>query len=67
MAGDSTWVFALCPLDARRTRLIERWRIAFPVTPRTLLFWGLVEAVDFVMQRAQLRHIKERAERPAST
>jgi hypothetical protein len=63
MAGDSTWVFALQPLDSHRTRLLERWRIAFPIGPLTLFFWGLVEAVDFVMQRAQLRHIKERVER----
>ena len=58
--------FVLHPLDARHTRLIERWRLDFPRTLRMQLFWGLVECVDFVMQRTQLRHIKLLAERAAA-
>ena len=66
LAGDSTWSFVLHPLDAQHTRLIERWRLDFPRTLRMQLFWGLVECVDFVMQRTQLRHIKLLAERAAA-
>jgi hypothetical protein len=29
LAGDSTWASVLHPLDARHTRLIERWRLDF--------------------------------------
>lgn len=62
LAGDSTWVFVLVPVDGGHTRLIERWRLAFPRTLPLLFFWGVVELVDFVMQRTQLRHIKQNVE-----
>jgi hypothetical protein len=63
LAGNSTWAFVLHPLDAQHTRLIERWRLDFPASLRTQLFWGVVECADFVMQRTQLRHIRRLAER----
>ena len=66
LPGDSTWVFVLEPLDENRTRLIERWRLSFPPRPLMVLFWGIVEFADFIMQRAQLQHIKQHAERATS-
>jgi hypothetical protein len=67
--GHCSWAFVLEPLDAHRTRLIERTRLAF--TPRSLLETPLLlvselfVAANALVQRAQLRNIKRRVERQA--
>jgi hypothetical protein len=55
-----TWAFVLEPLDARSTRLHVRARAAFPLRQRLHAAW--VRPVHHLMERAQLRHIKARAE-----
>lgn len=58
----STWLFYLQPQAHGQTRLIVRQRMTFP--PKTMLhvMWGIVEPLNFVMERAMLRGIKRRAE-----
>jgi hypothetical protein len=68
--GHCSWAFVLEPLDAHRTRLIARSRLAF--TPRNLAEAPLLlvsEAfvlANALLQRAQLRNIKRRVEQYAS-
>lgn len=59
--GVATWQWLLHPLDGgSRTRLLARQRLVYP--NRLSLVWHLVEPVGFVMERAMLRGIRERAE-----
>jgi hypothetical protein len=58
----ATWQWSLRPLDAGRTRLVVRQRIACP--PRQRWMWRLVEPVGFVMEHRMLRGLRRRAERP---
>jgi hypothetical protein len=55
-----TWAFALEPLDGRSTRLHVRARAAFPTGGALHAAW--VRAVHSLMEGAQLRGLKARAE-----
>lgn len=57
-----TWAFALRPLPGGGTRLVVRMRVA---GPRSLRLLGPgIRAGHGVMQRAQLRNLARRVERP---
>jgi hypothetical protein len=43
--------FILDKLDENRTMTVERWRLS-PPRPLTVLFWGVAECADFIMQRS---------------
>jgi hypothetical protein len=59
-----SWVFFLEPVDAKTTRLIERFRADWSPSLRNALFNRvLLEPASFVMERKMLLGIKERAER----
>jgi len=55
-----TWSFALERLNASSTRLHVRARAAFPTSGRLHRMW--IGPVHALMERAQLRNLKERAE-----
>lgn len=55
-----TWSFVLEPLDGGTTRLHVRARAAFPASGRVHAEW--IRPVHHLMQAAQLRHLKARAE-----
>lgn len=59
-----TWAFALEPLgaDANKTRLVTRYRAAYPPSPRMSILLPVLAAVHAFMERKQLRTIKQRAE-----
>ncbi len=60
---DSSWSFALAPIDATNTRLVVRFKL--DGEPRRALGWlycALIEIPHFVMERKMLVGIKERAE-----
>jgi hypothetical protein len=59
---EGTWAFALEPLGADRTRLVTRYRAAFPPNARMALMLPLMKAAHFVMERKQLRTIKHHVE-----
>jgi hypothetical protein len=56
-----SWQFVLNPVDTRRTRLIHR------VRGGSMGVWDVLQPAYFVMERAMLLGIKERAERLALT
>ncbi len=58
----STWLFHLDPEYPNGTRLIVRQRLTFPDVVPHHLMWGVVEPMNFVMERATLQGIKARAE-----
>jgi hypothetical protein len=64
---DSTWTWALYPIDQQQTRLVTRVRMRYRWTKPTILFSLLVEFADLVMMRKCLLGIKQRAESPAAT
>jgi hypothetical protein len=64
---DTTWTWALYPVDEQRTRLITRVRMRYRWTKPTILFSLLVEFNDLVMMRKCLLGIKQRAEHLATT
>jgi hypothetical protein len=64
---DTTWAWALYPVDEQRTRLITRVRMRYRWTRPTILFSLLVEFADLVMMRKCLLGIKQRAERLVAT
>jgi hypothetical protein len=64
---DTTWTWALDPVDEQRTRLITRVRMRYRWTKPTILFSLLVEFADLVMMRKCLLSIKQRAEHLATT
>jgi hypothetical protein len=64
---DTTWAWALDPVDQQRTRLITRVRMRYRWTRPSILFSLLVEFADLVMMRKCLLGIKQRAENLAAT
>jgi hypothetical protein len=64
---DTTWTWALDPVDQRRTRLTTRVRMRYRWTKPSILFSLLVEFADVVMMRKCLLTIKQRAESLATT
>jgi hypothetical protein len=61
---DATWAFVIRPIDARHTRLTQRFR--FGAGPRLLgaiFYTALIEIPHFVMERKMLFGIRARAER----
>lgn len=60
-----TWAFVLEPLGPSSTRLITRYRAAYPASKRNALRIPVLSAVHAVMESKQLRSIKQRAERRA--
>jgi hypothetical protein len=66
LCGDEeggTWCLGLYPDGERRTRLVSRWRVDWPLTPATA-FWILIsDPGAFVMERRMLLGIRKRAER----
>jgi hypothetical protein len=64
---DTTWAWALDPVDAQRTRLITRVRMRYRWTKPSILFSLLIEFADVVMMRKCLLGIKQRAEHLATT
>jgi hypothetical protein len=63
---DTTWTWALYPIDMQQTRLVTRVRMRYRWTKPTILFSLLVEFADAVMMRKCLLGIKQRAERLAA-
>ena len=64
---DTTWAWALYPIDMQQTRLVTRVRMRYRWTKPSILFSLLVEFADLVMMRKCLLGIKQRAERLAAT
>ena len=63
---DGTWAFVLEPLGPDRTRLVTRYRAAFPPSSRMSVMVPMLAAVHAVMERKQLRTIKHHAEQVAA-
>jgi len=62
----ATWAFALMPQDDRRTRLIERFRLAFDgETPSSKISQPFMGFGVFVMMQRQMVGIRDRAEKLA--
>jgi hypothetical protein len=57
-----TWAFVLEPLGPNKTRLVTRYRAAYPPSRRMSLLVPALAAVHTVMERKQLRTIKHHAE-----
>ncbi len=57
-----TWAFALEPLGSDRTRLVTRYRAAYPPSPQMSLMLPIISRVHAFMERKQLRTIKHHAE-----
>lgn len=57
-----TWAFVLEPLTSGKTRLITRYRAAYPPSARMAMLLPVLKTVHAVMERKQLRTIKQRAE-----
>ncbi|HET6983388.1 MAG TPA: hypothetical protein VFI53_14690 [Myxococcaceae bacterium] len=60
---EGTWAFVLERLPGERTRLVVRYRAAFPPSARMAVMLRLMSAVHGFMERKQLRTIKHHAER----
>lgn len=60
--GSVTWLWALSPLDDRRTRLITRVRMHYNWLSPSILFALVLDVGDIVMMRKCLLGIKRRAE-----
>jgi len=62
-----SWLFFVEPLDAKRCRVISRYRCSCSEDLRTRLQLGptLIEPIGFAMDRRMLKGIKERAEKVA--
>ena len=62
----STWQWRLHPRHGGdATRLVVRQRLTY--SPRQALLWHLVEPLNFVMERAMLCGLRQRAEQTAGT
>jgi hypothetical protein len=61
-----TWAFALEPIGEEATQLITRVRADYASSVKLALVTSFMSAAHAVMGRAQLRHIKRRAERLAT-
>jgi hypothetical protein len=57
-----TWAFVLEPLGPNKTRLVTRYRAAYPPSRRMSLLVPALAALHAVMERKQLRTIKHHAE-----
>ena len=57
-----TWAFVLEPVGAGQTRLITRYRAAYPPSPRMSFLLPVLAVVHGFMERKQLRTIKQRVE-----
>jgi len=60
---DGTWAFVLEPLGADRTRLVTRYRAAFPPSKRMAMLVPAIASVHAFMEKKQLRTLKHHAER----
>ncbi len=61
-----SWTFVLRQVDSQNSRLVVRWRSAYPPgLMNALVNQYLLEPIHFVMERKMLLGIKERAERGA--
>ena len=60
-----TWAFVLEPLGSNMTRLVTRYRAAYPPSPRMSILLPVLAAVHAFMERKQLRTIKHHAEQRA--
>ena len=62
-AGDAdSWCLQLRPSLGGGTRLISRWRQAWPKGPATALWTAIADPGAFIMERKMLRTLKRRAE-----
>jgi hypothetical protein len=61
-----TWTFALEPIGEDATQLITRVRAAYASSVKLAFVTSFMSAAHAVMGRAQLRHIKRRAEKLAA-
>lgn len=59
---DGTWTFVLEPRIDHTTRLLVRARLDYQAGPAANALWGMVEPINFVMERKMLYGIKARAE-----
>jgi hypothetical protein len=59
---EGTWAFVLEPLGADRTRLVTRYRAAYPPKARMAVMLPVFSAAHAIMERKQLRTIKHHAE-----
>lgn len=57
-----TWTFVLEPVGSDRTRLVTRYRAAYPSSVKLALMMPVLRAVHSFMQRKQLRTIRHHAE-----
>lgn len=57
-----TWAFVLERRVDNTTRLLVRARMGYEPSLSAKLLWGVIEPVNFVMERKMLQGIKERAE-----
>lgn len=57
-----TWTFVLEPVGTDRTRLVTRYRAAYPTSVKLALMMPVLRAVHSFMQRKQLRTIRHHAE-----
>ncbi|MBL9016597.1 MAG: hypothetical protein JNL83_20590 [Myxococcales bacterium] len=57
-----TWAFALEPLEGGRTRLVTRYRAAYPPNVKMAVALPILRAVHAFMEGKQLRTIKHHAE-----
>jgi hypothetical protein len=57
-----TWAFVLEPLGPDKTRLVTRYRAAYPPSVKMAIMLPVLRAVHAFMQRKQLRTIKHHAE-----
>jgi len=64
--GTLTWVFALEPIEGRRTRLLTRNRGSIGWSLRWLVTLAIIEPAAFLMTRKMLLGIKHRAEAHAA-
>jgi hypothetical protein len=60
---EGTWAFVLEPLAGGRTRLVVRYRAAYPPSVRMAATLPVISAVHAFMELKQLRTIKHHAER----
>ena len=60
---EGTWAFVLDPIAEGRTRLVVRYRAAFPPSARMAATLKVISPIHAFMERKQLRTIKQNAER----
>ena len=62
-----TWAFVIEPVGADKTRLVTRYRAAYPPSAKMAIMLPVLRAVHAFMQRKQLRTIKHHAEHVHAT